>query len=177
MCLWRFYLVCIAKKPSGKGSVPPEEKVEVSQLWAGQNLDGKGLFSVRRRVKSQCVVGLGAKSTLCWILSWWFDTKPLWGAQTVHQEQPFRSSWEHHWKLHQLLSDNAVGIFENGFVLAMSQPNPPFVWINLKTVYVMIQSEEQIIPWVGSWRFWIVGPEEKDFNEWVVSWVCLKLHP
>lgn len=46
--------MCTAKNPSGKGNVPPEEKVEVSQLWAGQNLDGEGLFSVRRRMKSQC---------------------------------------------------------------------------------------------------------------------------
>lgn len=51
--------MCITKKPNGKGSVPPGEKVEVSQLWPGQNLDGKGLFSVRRRMKSQCVVELG----------------------------------------------------------------------------------------------------------------------
>lgn len=47
----------IAKKPSVKGSVPPEEKV--SQLGAGQSLDGQGLFSVRRRMKRQCVVELG----------------------------------------------------------------------------------------------------------------------
>lgn len=51
--------MCIAKNLSVEGSVPPEEKVEVSQLWAGQNLDGKDLFSVRRRMKRQCVVEPG----------------------------------------------------------------------------------------------------------------------
>lgn len=50
-----------------KGSVPPEEKVEVSQLGAGQSLDGQGLFSVRRRMKRQCVVELG----------WDSEQKPL----------------------------------------------------------------------------------------------------
>lgn len=50
-----------------KGSVPPEEKVEVSQLGAGQSLDGQGLFSVRRRMKRQCVVEL----------EWDSEQKPL----------------------------------------------------------------------------------------------------
>lgn len=60
------------KKTSAKGSVPPKEKVEVSQLWAGQSLDGKGLSSVRRRMKSQCVVELGwdlEQNPLQWILT------------------------------------------------------------------------------------------------------------
>lgn len=45
-CVWEGFIGVHSKKISVKGSVPPEEKVEVSQLWAGQSLDGEGLFSV-----------------------------------------------------------------------------------------------------------------------------------